>query len=158
ASPPGGATPAQNDRPKGSDLLLRELASSLEFNIGNVAEFAFDKKGNYLAWIIDAQDKTGNAVQFREMSTGAVRSLDSDDNAVYSRVAWTEAGDGLTALKGIENKAYSDKLYSVVAFKEFGNAGPEKIAFAPADFPDFPTGMTVSPNRTAVWMKDLGGI
>jgi dipeptidyl aminopeptidase/acylaminoacyl peptidase len=158
APPVNGATPAQNDRPKGSDLLLRELATGEEFNIGNVADFAFNKKGTYLAWTIDAQDKAGNAIQLREMGTGAVRSLDSDDMAVYSRVAWTEAGDGLTALKGIDRKGYEDKLYSVLAFKEFRSAGPQKTLFTPDDFPDFPAGMTVSPDRTATWLKDLSGV
>ena len=158
APQPTGTAPAQNDRPKGSDLLLRELTTGQEFNIGNVAEFAFNKKGSYLAWVIDAQDKAGNAVQLRDMATGTVRSIDSDDKAVYSRVTWTEAGDGFTALKGIEDKAYSDKLYGIIALKDFDPNGPQKTTFVPADFSDFPSGMTVSPNRSATWMKDLSEI
>src|SRR5262249_45745467 len=42
-TPPAGATPPE--RPTGSDLVLRELATGNELNVGNVAEFAFDKKG-----------------------------------------------------------------------------------------------------------------
>ena len=40
------------------------------------------------------------------------RSIESDDNAVYAHVTWTEDGDGLTVLKGVDDKAYEDKLYS----------------------------------------------
>src|SRR5262245_61564214 len=102
AGPPAGGPPAsggpgatREERPKGSDLILRELASAQEINIGNVADFAFDKKGRYLAWTIDAQDKAGNGVVIRDMDNGAIRPLDSDDKAVYSRLSWTEEGNGL---------------------------------------------------------------
>src|SRR5206468_1761073 len=56
ASPNANGAAARDDRPKGSDLLLRELSTGQEINVGNVADFAFDKKGHYLAWVIDAQD------------------------------------------------------------------------------------------------------
>jgi acetyl esterase/lipase len=154
----GGNAAVRDDRPKGSDLLLRELATAQEINIGNVAEFAFDKKGRYLAWIIDAQDKTGNGVQYRDLASGTIRSIDSDDKAVYARPAWTEEGEALAVLKGVEDKAYEDKLYSVIGFNNFGPSGPQKSVFNPADFSDFPAGMTVSPNRTPSWTKDLSAL
>ena len=162
---PGGGPPAsggpnatREERPKGSDLILRELASAQEINIGNVADFAFDKKGRYMAWTIDAQDRAGNGVAIRDMESGAIRPLDTDDKAVYSRLAWTEEGNGLAALKGIEDKAYEDKLYSVLGFKEFGPAGAQKTIFNPSGFDGFPVGMTVSPNRTPSWTKDLSAL
>lgn len=164
ANAPGGAGnnaplgAARDDRPKGSDLLLRELATGQEINVGNVADFAFDKKGRYLAWVIDAQDKTGNGVQYRDMESGTIRSIDSDDKAVYTRPSWTEDSDALAVLKGVDDRAFEDKLYSVIAFKSFSSTGPQKTVFSPADSPDFPSGMTVSPNRTPVWTKDLSGI
>ena len=162
ASPSGGAAPAsgpsRDDRPKGADLLLRELATGQEINMGNVADFAFDKKGRYLAWTIDAQDKSGNGIGIRDMASSVIRTLDSDDKAVYTRLGWNEDGDGLAVLKGVEDKAYEDKLNSVVGFKEFGPSGPQKTVFNPANSSDFPAGMTVSPNRTPVWTKDLGGL
>jgi hypothetical protein len=46
AAPPAGGTAAAADRPSGSDLLLYELSSGSELNLGNVSEFAFDKKGD----------------------------------------------------------------------------------------------------------------
>lgn len=157
-APAAGVGPARDDRPKGADLLLRELATGQEINIGNVSEFAFDKHGRYLAWITDAQDKSGNGVSLRNISDGTIRSVESDDNAVYSRLTWTEDGDGLSALKGVDDKGFEDKLYSVVGFKEFGPSGPQKTIFKPADFSDFPAGMTVSADRAPVWTKDLDGL
>ncbi|HEV3218870.1 MAG TPA: prolyl oligopeptidase family serine peptidase [Candidatus Acidoferrales bacterium] len=159
AGPPaGGPNAARDDRPKGSDLLLRELATGQEINIGNVSEFAFDKHGNYFAWTTDAQDKAGNGVSIRNNSDGTTRSIESDDTAVYSHLTWTEDGDGLAVLKGVDDKGFEDKLYSVVGFKEFGPGGPQKTVFKPADFTDFPAGMTVSPDHAPMWTKDLGGV
>lgn len=154
----GGSTPPRDDRPRGTDLLLRELATGQEINIGNVAEFAFDKKGRFLAWTIDAQDKAGNGIYLRDMTSGAVRSLDTDSQAVYSRLSWTEEGDGLAVLKGADDKAYEDKLYRLVAFKDFGPNGPQKIVFNPGDASNFPEGMTISPNRTPAWTKGLDAV
>ena len=91
------------DRPRGTDLILRELASGQELNVGNVADFAFSKDGSLLAWTIDAQDKIGNGVQLRDMSRGTVAVLDSG-NASYERPAWTEKGDGLSVLKGNDDR------------------------------------------------------
>jgi fermentation-respiration switch protein FrsA (DUF1100 family) len=154
----GGATNARDDRPKGSDLLLRELATGQEINVGNVAEFAFDKHGRYLAWVIDAQDKAGNGIQYRDMESGTIRSIDSDDKAVYARPTWNEQGDGLAVLKGIDDKGYEDKLYCVIGFKGFTASAPLKTLFDPSEASGFPDGMTVSPNRNPVWTKDLGGV
>jgi hypothetical protein len=78
---PGGAPQAgpnaAPDRPRGTDLILRELASGQELNVGNVADFAFSRDGRFLAWTIDAQDKVGNGIQLRDMTRGTVSVLDS---------------------------------------------------------------------------------
>ena len=150
-----GATPPE--RPSGSDLLLYDLAAGSEMNVGNVSEFAFDKKGDWLAWTIDAQDKAGNGVELRNMATGAVQTLDSAA-ANYKSLTWTEKGDGLAVLRGIDDKGFEDKLYSVVAFKELDAAKPAKSVFDPRNDAAFPKGMTVSPNRAPMWRQDLSAV
>ncbi|MBL8172881.1 MAG: S9 family peptidase [Acidobacteria bacterium] len=155
AAAPGGAGPAA-DRPTGSDLILYELATGSQLNIGNVADFTFDKKGAWLAWTIDAAEKAGNGVQVRNMANGAVLPLESD-KANYRGLNWTEKGEGLAVVKGVEDKGYEDKLYSVVAFN-FTSGTPQKTTFDPKDDKSFPAGMTVSPNRNATWTEDLSGL
>ncbi|HVO97575.1 MAG TPA: prolyl oligopeptidase family serine peptidase [Bryobacteraceae bacterium] len=159
APPPAAApagSPTNDDKPTGADLILYTMASGEEINIGNVSEFAFDKKGNYLAWIIDAQDKVGNGVQVRVMETGMVTSLDSA-KAVYKGLTFTEKGDGLATLRGVEDKAWEDKLYSVVAWQDTPN-GVKKTVFDPSTDASFPKGMSISPNRNATWMADLSAV
>ena len=145
------------DKWSGTDLILHELATSKQLNIGNVSQFAFDKKGLWLAWVVDAQGKSGNGVQVRSMETGVIMPLDNDE-AVYKRLTWTEKGDGLTVLKGKEDKGYEDDLYSVIGFSNFSSQSPQKVAYDPKDDKDFPEEMTISPNRSPVWTEDFSGI
>jgi dienelactone hydrolase len=159
ATPPatGQTTPAAADKPNGSDLLLRELATGSELNLGNVSEFAFDKKGQWLALIVDAKDQSGNGVQLRNMATAALLPLDSG-KATYKGLSWTEKGDGLAVLKGVEDKAYQDKLYSVLGFRDFTARVPQKIVFDPRADKTFPSGQSVSPNRNPTWTDDLSAL
>jgi dipeptidyl aminopeptidase/acylaminoacyl peptidase len=140
---------------EGADLILRELATGDELNTGNVSEFTFDKKGNWLAFVVDANEMAGNGVQLRNMDTGSVMPLDSA-KASYKGATWTEKGDALAVLRGVEDKGFEDKLYTVVGFRSFSGAGrPEKIVFEPKAERAFPAGMTVSPNRNPTWSQDL---
>ncbi|MCX6629560.1 MAG: S9 family peptidase, partial [Candidatus Solibacter sp.] len=93
-APPAAPGSPAADRPSGSDLLLYDLAAGSELNLGNVGEFAFDKKGEWLACLVDARDKAGNGVMLRNMATGSLESLDHAE-AVYKGLTWTEKGDGL---------------------------------------------------------------
>jgi acetyl esterase/lipase len=169
APPPGrgaqaganAAPPQQNntaeERVQGSDLIVLDLASATEMNIGNVSDFAFDKKGDKLAWIIDALDKEGNGVALRNMISGAVTPLDSA-KASYKGLTWTEKGDGLATLRGVDDKAWEEKLYTLVAFRDFSSAKPEKVVFDPSKETSFPKSMSISPNRNPYWMADLSAI
>ncbi len=148
-----GAAPPEN--PTGADLLLYELASGVEMNIGNVADFSFNKKGDWFAYVIDAADKAGNGIELRNMTSGVTKALDSAA-ASYRALTWTENGDALAALKGIDDKGVEDKLYSLVAFKDLGANGPaSKVVFDPKSDASFPAGMTISPNRPPMWHEDL---
>jgi dipeptidyl aminopeptidase/acylaminoacyl peptidase len=161
AAPVGGGTGASaasaDDRPKGADVVLHELATGAELNVGNVADFAFDKTGKWLAFAIDAQDKSGNGLDLRNLETGATTPLDSA-KASYERITWTEKGDGLAALKGVEDKRYKDKVYAVVAFSGFATGSPQEVSYDPAADKTFPDGMSISPARSPQWTEDLSAV
>jgi dipeptidyl aminopeptidase/acylaminoacyl peptidase len=142
---------------KGTDLLLYDLRTSDQLNLGNVSEFSFDKKGRWLATTIDAEGKTGNGVQIRSSETGVILPLESDE-AEYVKLTWTEEGDGLAVLKGKKDKKYEDDLYSVLGFKGFDSPKPEKTVYNPHEDENFPDGMTISPNRNPLWTEDLSGL
>lgn len=153
----GGASDgpsASDNRPRGTDLIIRELSTGDELNVGNVSEFAFDRGGKFLANVIDATDKIGNGVQLRNLMTGTVVSLDTD-TANYERLSWTDKGEGLTVLKGTEDRAYTDKLYSIVGFTGFGGGEPVKTVYDPAKDDNFPEGFAIAGTRAATWNEKM---
>ncbi len=160
ADAPGGAAPTAAARPpaQGTDLLLRELATGQQIVIGNVSDFAFDKNGRFLAWTVGTVDKAGNGLQVRDMGTGAIRSLESDDRATYSRMSWSEDGESLSLLKALEDRTPGTFRYFVMGLTGFGAATPQKTVFNPATSPDFPAGMMVSPNRNPTWSADRSAL
>ncbi|MFC2161634.1 prolyl oligopeptidase family serine peptidase [Acidobacteriota bacterium] len=151
--PPEGQANEQ-EKWKGSNLILYELATKKELNIGNVSSFAFNKSGQWLAWIIDAHGQSGNGVQMRNMKSGVILPLDTD-KAEYSRLTWTKEGDALIVLKGKEDENFEDKLYSIVGFTEFDSSMPKKTVYDPKEDTSFPEKMTISPNRTPIWTEDF---
>ena len=154
---PAESQAKEKEKWSGSDLLLYALNTSNTFNIGNVSEFQFNKQGQWLAWAIDAQDKSGNGIQLRNMQTGVIFALDSG-KAEYKRLNWTEKGDGLTAIKGKKDDDYENQLFSVIGFYEFSDSGPKKAAYDPQQDNNFPEGMTISPNYSPLWTDDFAGI
>lgn len=156
----GGAEAGEDDRdesPRGADLILYELATGSTLNVGNVAEFAFNKSGQWLTWVVNAAGQAGNGVQLRNMTTGSVTSLDNDA-ARYRSLTWTKDGAALAVLKGVEDEDYEDPLYSVLGFSSFTDSGRQAVRYDPSEDGRFPADMTVSPSRPPRWTEDLGGI
>ncbi len=142
--------------PHGSDVILRQLSTGAEFNLGHVGEFAFDRQGRYLAYTISAGDRSGNGVMLRNLATGATRALDSDNHAVYRGLAWNHAGTALAALKGGNDKQSLDYRYSVLGWSGIGpGAAPIAVAFDPAEDASVPARMSISPDRAPEW-SDAG--
>lgn len=152
--PAGGAASRERSRP--SDLLLRELATGAVVTLGNVTEFAFDKPGRFLAFTVETSDALGNGLQLRDLETGRMTVLDSD-KAVYERPTWAERGDGLAVLKGVEHKAYRDRLYAVLGFTGFGGE-LRRVVYHPTADEVFPKDMTIAPTRSPRWTEDLSGV
>ena len=144
------------DKWSGSDLILYEIATKTSLTIGNVAEFAFDKKGTRLVWIVDASDPSSNGVQMRDMKTGVITVLDTG-KAWYKSLNWNKKGEALSVLRGVENDAYKDKMYKVVAWKGFSTGKIEKTSFCHKKL-KLDEGWGISPNRAPEWTDDLDGV
>ena len=68
-----------------------------------MSQFAFNKPGTHLAYIVDADGKAGNGVYLLTLSTGSMRPLDTGE-CDYSRLTWDEEGTAAAALKGKEEE------------------------------------------------------
>lgn len=154
----GGGGTAGDTRPKGTDLVLHDLKSGAQINIGNVSEFTFNKNGKTLAMVIDAADQAGNGVQLRDMSTGVVTPLDTD-KAFYERLAFTEEGDAMLVMKGHdEMTAWKDRLYAIIGWTGFDKGTPKRVMFDPMKDTSFPKEMGISTNRTPTWTENRDAI
>jgi dipeptidyl aminopeptidase/acylaminoacyl peptidase len=146
-----GPDGARSTAPRGTDLILHELKTGADLNIGNVSDWSFNKSGRYLALVIDAADQAGNGIQLRDMQAGTTTPLEAD-KAFYERLAWAQEGDALAALKGHDDRGWRERLYAVVGFNGFGKTGePKKTVYDPAKDAAFPKNMSVSGNRTPQW-------
>ncbi len=126
-------------------------------NLGNVSEFTFNKSGNWLAWTTEAEDRTGNGVQIRNMENGVVWPLDSGE-ATYRALSWTKEGDALALLKGEDDDDFEQELHSLLGFYRFEESLPATVSYDPTQDESFPEGMTISPNRMPQWQEDLSSI
>jgi len=147
----------EKDSPKASDILLWEVGTQNRLTASKVSEYAFNKNGNWFAWIVSSEDKESNSVQIRNMATGVVLPVDHGE-FVYRGLTWNEEGDGLAFLKGKEDEDYEEPLYSVIGLKDFDEESPAKHMYDPDEDDSFPDEMTVSPNRNPVWTDDLKAI
>ena len=149
ASPPS-APPAPNN-----DLVIRELATGAEQILGNVGDFAFNKKGTHAVLTIDALGQIGNGVQLREMKTGVTQTLDTA-KAAYQSIVWKDTGDAFTVLRGVDETGVEGKVFSVVGFHDVGPA-TKKVVFEPKTEASFPKDFGITANRPAFWSDDLSG-
>jgi dipeptidyl aminopeptidase/acylaminoacyl peptidase len=146
-TPPAAGTPAPS---QASDLLIVKLAGTQVTHIGDVNEFAFDERGENLAWTIETRDRFGNGVYIRNSKSEGTRVLDSE-RAVYRRLTWADSGASLAVLRGIPDSAAADTNYSIVAWSDLAQ-GP--VVYAPSDASGMPSGMRLSAERAPRWAWD----
>jgi dipeptidyl aminopeptidase/acylaminoacyl peptidase len=147
----------------GSDLVLRNLKTGMDLNIGNVGSFRFNNEGTMLAYTVDADKKAGNGVYVLELRSGAIRPLDSGE-ADYSQLAWDdngrnplsgyEKGNALAVLRGIEPEKSVQKENQLLVFMGLGSKNLSKIKYSPAEDEDFPEGMVLSEKGALTWSED----
>lgn len=154
AAAPGGQ-PAPAPAAAGSDLVLRDLATSTDFVLGNVADFDFDKKGQWLITLIDASGQIGNGVRIRDMKTGAEYPVETS-KASYRNIAWNEDTTAFTVTRSTDDSGSEGKLVSIIGFTDIGPK-PTKTTYDPKDDKDFPKDMTINAGRGVSWTEGLDG-
>ncbi len=150
------ARPTGGNPGSGRDILLVHLPTGTVQNIGNTGEFAFNKKGNWLAYTISADQKLGNGLYLMNLADRKLQVLDND-TADYRRLNWTEDKDALTVLKMSKDKDFKKDKGQLVAVKNISN--PNVLVYNPfKDSLHFPKGMTISGMRTPYWSDDLSQV
>jgi len=141
----------------GTDLILRNLKTGLDENIGNVGLFQTDQSGSRLAFTIDAADQAGNGLLLADLKTG-VRILLDSDRADYAQLAWDEAGTSVAVLKGTKKKEFVQKFNILVAARGLDQGAPRLSVYDPARDPGFPKDMVASEFAALQWTDDRSRI
>ncbi|KPK77438.1 MAG: hypothetical protein AMJ79_03365 [Phycisphaerae bacterium SM23_30] len=142
---------------RGTDLLLRNLKTGMNELIGNVTQFAFNKPGTLLAYVIDVPDKAGNGLYLIDLAASVRKPLDTD-KAVYEHLTWDEEGTALAVLKGDEKEGFTQKENALLAFTGLDQAQPEKIVYDPTTAFDFPKDTVISEKAGFSWSEDLSKV
>ena len=147
----------------GTDLVLRNLETGSDLNIGNVGDFRFNYEGSRLAYTIDADKKAGNGVYVLTLKSGAMRPLDSG-KADYAQLSWDDhgrkplpgyaKGNAVAVLKGKKPEKSVQKENELLVFLGLGTDASAKIIYNPADDNGFPEGMVLSEKGELTWSED----
>lgn len=142
-----------NGKARGSDLLIYHLNADKSQNLGNVTEFRYNKVGSHLAYVVDAENKSGNGIYLLDIAGNSTQVLDSDD-ASYKFINWTEKGDAFAALKMVADKKYKQDHGKAIGVKNLVN--PQVTIYdALEDTTGFDQSYTISGNRRPMWSEDL---
>ena len=145
--------PPAGRQARGADLVVRDLASGLDTNFGNVAEFAWQEEGSLLGMVIDAEARAGNGVRLYAPAAGTMRTLASD-TATFSGLAWRKRADDLAVFKARPSQEHEDSTHDVLAWTALGSARPRDFhldAFAHAGLP---ADTRIAEARPLLWADD----
>lgn len=142
-------------KPKGSDLILRNLGTDAVFNIGNVLDYKFNKPGTLLAYTIDVAEKKGNGIYLLELGSGMLKPLDTGE-ADYAQITWDKEGTALAVLKGTKKKELVEKENVLLAFLGLEKGQLTKIEYDPAKDQSFPKEMVVSERALPERRREFG--
>ena len=124
AQPPAGqaagtATGGRRRRgaPRGVDALVLDLGTGRHQFLGSVADIAFNRTGELLAYTVDAAQKDVNGLFVFDTRTGRTVTLDSDAKS-YNRLTWNEDGHAVAVLKGSDVEKMRERDNVLVAFPD----------------------------------------
>lgn len=138
---------------RGVDLVVRELATGVDLNLGNVAEAAWNGDLPLLAMVVDAEGKAGNGVRLYEAPTGTLRTLESAE-ARFSDLAWREDATDLAALREEVDEDRGDTLYTVMAWRDLDGASASSATLPGAITGDGGEELRITAWRGIRWADD----
>lgn len=141
----------------GAALMLYNLATGERQNMGEVSQYDFNDDGTWLAYTMDNANQFGNAIQLRNMNTGAIKSLESED-VLYRQLAWVDSSRALSVVKGklVTTAGVRDTVYSLKLFRGVGtNGATSTMVFTPEGRTDFPNNFEIAAERAPRYSDDL---
>jgi len=162
--PPGGAGQAAaasgaTTGPRGVDAILLDLRTGRQQLLGSVADIAFSRTGELLAYTVDAAVKDVNGLFVYDTRNGRTTTLDTDGKN-YNRLVWNEDGNAIAVLKGSDVEKMRERDNVLVAFPDVapalkdGGTVPAPVVLEPAKADGFPKGWVVCDRAPLAWSED----
>ena len=147
-------SPGEEAAPKGSTLVVRDLASGTDTTFGSVSEIAWQDKGTRLAFAVTVDGGVGNGVQLYDTATGTLRAL-SSSSSIYSDLAWRKESASLAALRSRSDDTREGADWTTLAWPDLAAPAPKMIELdarktTPALDPD----LRVVRFRAPTWSHD----
>jgi dipeptidyl aminopeptidase/acylaminoacyl peptidase len=127
--------------------------------LGSVGDIVFTKKGDLLAYSVDAPTKDANGVFVIDTRSGRTTPLDNDAK-VYSRVTWNDDGTALAVLKGVDVDKMRERDNVLMTFSDVPAAiGKDDVELRPVVLDpkktdSFPKGWVISDRAPLDWSDD----
>ncbi len=138
----------------GADLVLRQLATGLVQNIGNVNLYDFDDQGHLLAYTVDAADRIGNGVYVVDLGANRSRVLSSAP-LDYDQLTFSDKGSALAVLRGDKKKENLQRDNTLIVWADAKSVvDGSAIEYDPAKDASFPRGYVVSELTAPRWSRD----
>lgn len=138
---------------RGTDLILRNLRTGANQNIGNVFQYDFDDSGRLLAYTVDAAGKMGNGVYVLTPGSGEVRTLDNAA-AAYDGLAWRERSQSLLVMRGTTPSGKALQANTLLVWRDVRQPQPAKVEWDPSGDAAVPKDFVLSEFTAPRWGKD----
>jgi dipeptidyl aminopeptidase/acylaminoacyl peptidase len=133
--------PPKENKDKGAVLLLKNLADGTTRTIGNVTEFAFNKKSDQFAYIVESANNAGNSVELYNLANNNLKVVASD-TIKFNKLTWQKEGDGLAFFRSYRKDGFEEDNAVVYTYTNIYKAPMLKV-FDPETAKGFPVGMRV---------------
>ena len=137
----------------GADMILRELATGISQNIGNVNLYDFDDAGGMLAYTVDAADRNGNGVYVIDLATSRSRVL-SSGQANYDQLSWSDKGSSLAVLRGDKKEKNAQRDNTLLVWQDLGGGKSRAVEYDPVKDAAFPKDLVLSELSALRWTRD----
>lgn len=148
--------PAKGNTEKGSILLLRNLTDSTTRTIGNVTASAFNKKGDFLAYVIEGANDAANSVELFNLNTYALKVLASD-TCRFSQLTWQKKGDALCFMKTVKSPDHEEETGVIYTYTNVYKT-PALTLLSNSDLAGLPKDMRIVPTANIGLSEDITSV
>jgi dipeptidyl aminopeptidase/acylaminoacyl peptidase len=145
--------PPKENKDKGAVLLVKNLADSSTHTIGNVTGFDFNRKSDYLAYIVESANIAGNSVELLNLNNYSLKIVASD-TCKFSKLTWQKEGEGLAFYKAFKKEGYEEDNAMVYAYTNIYKAPLLKV-FDPTKATTFPDSMRINSTSSLFFSNDM---